>query len=87
MQYTLDNYRLSDNTVTLGNDGGRIDVYKRQGEGLGFVLVGENDVHVVADQTAQEFEILGHDVEAGQILSLIHIYRRSRRCFLSGRVW
>ena len=37
------------------------------GEGLGFVLVGENDVHVVADQTAQEFEILGHDVEAGQI--------------------
>lgn len=24
MQYTLDNYRLSDNTVTLGNDGGRI---------------------------------------------------------------
>ena len=24
MQYTLDNYRLSDNTITLGNDGGRV---------------------------------------------------------------
>ena len=33
MQYTLDNYRLSDNTVTLGNDGGRIvPVARRQVE-------------------------------------------------------
>lgn len=37
------------------------------GEGLGLVLVGENDVDVLAHQPAQEFEVLGHDVEAGQV--------------------
>ena len=37
------------------------------GEGLGFVLVGEDDVDVLAHQIAQKFEVLGHDVEAGQV--------------------
>ena len=37
------------------------------GEGLGFVLVGENDVDIVPDEVTQEFEVFGHDVETGQV--------------------
>ena len=37
------------------------------GEGLGFVLVGEDDVYVVAHQPAQEFEVFGDDIKARQV--------------------
>ncbi len=36
-------------------------------EGLRFVLVGEDDVDVVAHESAQEFEVFLHDVETRQI--------------------
>ena len=37
------------------------------GEGLGLVLVGEDDIDVFAHQVAQEREVLGDDVEARQV--------------------
>ena len=56
------------------------------GEGLGFVLVGEDNIDMLADQPAEEFEILGHDVETGQVDGDLQPALLGRACGLEDQV-